>query len=299
VCRGGQESKTFKIRTAGGRRQWKLAFVSRITRILSFVVAAVAVEVHATAQSVQLQYGSPVAPIESRPGEAFLQRFEVAFDRRVDEQFVDRFHPFNVMNWKIELANSGSDHLRDSAVGAMRGAFAKSLTYGVREATVDLPIMFWLKERQGLLADFLRNSVDSVAEEAVAPLDTSYRPVERSWWERVKESGKVRYGIRPFQTSPYSFLSLALKDGDTVFLLCHLRYYYRHFADHRFEIALSLPLPHGLAFDIGTSYQFGRKRDEERLVIKIEKEFKSGGIVHVGFEAREGAAVFAGLAFPW
>ena len=82
-------------------------------------------------------------------------------------------------------------------------------------------------------------------------------------------------------------------------LLAHVRYHYRNFADHRFEIALSLPLPHGLAFDIGTSYQFGRKRDEGRVVIKIEKEFKSGGIVHVGFEAREGAAVFAGLAFPW
>src|SRR5256884_3912089 len=61
----------------------------------------------------------------------------------------------------------------------MRGAFAKSVVYGVREATVDLPIMFWLKERQGLLADFLRNSVDSVAEEAVAPLDTSDRKSTR------------------------------------------------------------------------------------------------------------------------
>ena len=299
MCRGGQESKTFKIRTAGSRRQWKLAFVSRITRILSFVVAAVAVEVHATAQSVQLQYGSPVAPIESRPGEAFLQRFEVAFDRRVDEQFVDRFHPFNVMNWKIELANGGSDHVRDSAVGAMRGAFAKSVTYGVREATVDLPIMFWLKERQGLLADFLRNSVDSVAEEAVSPLDTSYRPVERSWWERVKESGKVRYGIRPFQTSPYSFLSLALKDGDTVFLLCHLRYYYRHFADHRFEIALSVPLARGLAVDVGSSYQFGQHPKEDGLVVKLFKEFKSGGILHVGLEAQEHPTFFAGIALPW
>src|SRR6267378_1775160 len=34
VRRGGQESKTFKIRTAGSRRQWKLTFVSRINRIL-------------------------------------------------------------------------------------------------------------------------------------------------------------------------------------------------------------------------------------------------------------------------
>ena len=32
---------------------------------------------------------------------------------------------------------------------------------------------------------------------------------------------------------------------------------------------------------------------------KIVKEFKSGGIMHVGLEAREHPSFFAGMALPW
>lgn len=273
--------------------------MSRIVRILIFVAAVAALEVRAGDQSVQLQYIRPAAPVDSPPGESFLERFTVAFDRHVDEVFADRFHPFNVMAWSIELPESNSDHVRERAASAARNAFAKSVVYGVREATVDLPILLWLQDRQGLLADFLRNSLDNVGEEAVAPLDVSYRPEERSWWDRFSENGEVRYGIRPFRTSPYTFLSLGIKDGDALLLLAHVRYYYRHFADHRFEIALSVPLAHGLAFDVGTSYQFGRHGEEQGLAVKLFKEFKSGGIVHIGLEAGERPVFLAGIALPW
>jgi hypothetical protein len=93
-------------------------------------------------------------------------------------------------------------------------------------------------------------------------------------------------------------MSTAIKDDDTLLALGHVRYHYRDFANHRFEIALSVPLAHGIEFDIGALYQFGRHGDEERLVLKIAKEFKSGGIIHVGLEAGEHPVVFAGLAFP-
>ena len=271
----------------------------RLALFLILVAAAAAPEVRAGDQSVQLQYTRPPAPLESPPGETFLERFTVAFDRHVDEVFVDRFHPFNVMTWNIELANNGSDHLRDRAASAARNALSKSVVYGVREATIDLPILLWLQDRQGLLADFLRNSLDNVGEEAVSPLDVSYRPVERSWWQRMAENGQLSYGIRPFRTSPYTFLSLGFKEGDTLFLLCHVRYYYRHFADHRFELALSAPLAHGVALDVGTSYQFGRHDEVPGLAVKLFKEFKSGGILHVGLEAREHPVFFAGIALPW
>jgi len=250
-------------------------------------------------ESVQLQYSDPAPPVEAPPGEAFWEQFKIAFDRRVDERFADRLHPFAVMNWSIELADRSYEDFRERSTSAARHALSKSVVYGVREAAVDLPIMFWLKERQEFLADFLRNSVDDVGEEAVAPLDVSYRLVERSWWKRFVESGEVRYGIRPFTTSPYTFLSLGLRDGDRLFLLGHVRYHYRQFADHRFEIALSVPLAHGFAIDVGTSYQFGRHDEEERFVVKLFKEFKGGGIVHVGLEAKLRPAFFAGIAVPW
>jgi hypothetical protein len=134
----------------------------------------------------------------------------------------------------------------------------------------------------------------------VAPLDVSYRAVERSWWQGLSDSGgPLRYGIRPFRSDPYTFVSLGIKDGDNLLFLGHVRYHYDRFADHRFEIALSVPLAHGLAIDLGTSYQFGRHGDKQGLVIKLFKEFKSGGIVHVGLEARQNPAVFAGMVLPW
>ncbi len=246
-----------------------------LTRIFVWTAALAVVEMHAGDQSIGIQYNISPLPLESPPRETFLERYKVAFDRRLEDQFADRLHPFNVMNWSVDLADRGYDQFQERISSAARNAISKSVVHGFREAAVDLPIMLWLEDRQDFLADFLRNSVGNVGEERVAPLDVSYRLAERSWWKTLSENEDVRFGIRPFSTSPYTFLSRAIRD------------------------ALSLPLPHGLAFDIGTSYQFGRKRDEERLVIKIEKEFKSGGIVHVGFEAREGAAVFAGLAFPW
>ena len=277
----------------------KVGAVSFASRILIGLTVALAVGVQAADQNIQLEHSNRVAPLEAPPGEALLERFKVAFNQGVDDVFVDRFHPFNMMKWNLELATQDHDHFRDSAANAARGAFAKSVVYGAREATVDLPVLLWLNERQGVLADFLRNSVDSVAEEEVAPLDLRYRPVERSWWRRLSESGGVHYGIRPFRTSPYTFVSLGIKQGDNLLMLAHVRYHYRNFADHRFEIALSVPLAQGMAFDVGTSYQFGRHPEEGGLVVKLFKEFKSGGIMHVGMEAREHPSFFAGIAIPW
>jgi len=277
----------------------KLTFVRRIFCMFVCWAAVFVAGGHAADQSISLQRNNSAAAIESPPGEAVLERFKVVFDQRVDELFTDRFHPFNVMSWNMELADNDSDHLRERAASAGRNALSKSVGDGVREATIDLPILLWLKERQGLLADFLRNSLDSVGEEEVAPLDVSYRFGERSWWQRLSESGAVRYGIRPLSESPYTFLSLGIKDGDALLLLAHVRYHYRHFAEHLFEIALSVPLAHGFAIDLGTSYQFGRRDAEERLVVKLFKELKGGGIVHLGLEAQQHPALFAGIALPW
>jgi hypothetical protein len=258
-----------------------------------------AVAANASDQSVQLQYGSPATPLESPPGDTIRDRFKVAFEQRVGDQFADQFHPFNVMGWNRESIDKDAGYLRDRTTSAARNAFSKSAVYGVREATVDVPILLWLEERQGILADFFRNSIGSVGEEAVVPLDPSYRPAEQSWWKRLAEKNEVRYGIRPFSTNPYAFLSFALKEGDTVALLGHVRYHYVSFAEHRFELALSVPLGRGLGFDLGTSYQFGRRGHQEGLVVKLLKEFKSGGILHVSLEAREHPAMFAGIALPW
>lgn len=262
---------------------------------------AAAMAVGAQADDVNIQVGqtNSVAPIEGPPGPAFWERFKASFNSEVDDEFTDRLHPFNIMNWQVELSRSSYELYRDRTAGAARSALTKSVMHGLREATADLPVLTWLNERQGLLADFLKNSIDSVQEEAVAPLSVAYRAEERNWWRRMSEDGSVRYGIRPFSTSPYTFFSVALRDADELFLLAHVRYHYRNFADHLFEIALSLPLPDGFSFDVGTSYQFGQHDAEQRLAVKLFKEFKSGGIMHVGVDVARHPAVFAGVALPW
>jgi hypothetical protein len=269
------------------------------SRWLICVAAGLTVATHASDQSVQLQYGSPAAPLESPPGETMRERFSAAFDRRISEQLDERFHPFSVASWVRESVERDADYLNDRATSAARNAISKSAVYGLREATIDVPILLWFEERQGILADFFRNSLGNAGEEAVVPLDPWYRPAEQSWWKRLAERNEVRYGIRPFTTSPYAFLSFVLKEGGTAALLGHVRYRYVSLAEHRFELALSVPLGRGLAFDVGTSCQFGQNGHQEALVVKLLKEFKSGGILHVSMEAREHTAFFAGMALPW
>jgi hypothetical protein len=159
--------------------------------------------------------------------------------------------------------------------------------------------MGWLQEHQRLLADFLWDSIDSVEEEAVAPLDLSYRPVERSWWKQLAERRQLRYGVRPLSASPYAFLSMAFKDGENLLMMSHIRYRLREFGDHRFELALSVPLAPGLSVDVGTFYQFGQSDIERKLVVKVFKEFAPGSFMHIGLEAGRSPQLFAGMAFNW
>ena len=271
------------------------------SRLFAYVAAVVAAGAHAGNEGVKLEYSASSFPVESPAHEAFAfwERFTFAFDRSADEVFADRLHPFNSMNWSMGLAEHDSISLREQPSRAAREALAQSFVSGLREAAADLSLVTWLEERQSWLADFLVNSVDSVEEEALAPTGLSYRVLERSWWKRVSDSGRTRYGIRPFRADPYAFVSFGLKDGGTPFLLAHVRYYYDQLSDHRFEFAMSVPLSCGFSIDLGTSYQLGGLNDEKRAVLKVFKQFRSGGILHVGFEAREHSALLAGMSLPW
>ena len=261
------------------------------------VVAAV--QVQAVDQDAQLQYSTAPLPITPAPrsDDGVWQRFKIALHENAADLFADRFHPFKVMNLTVQLDDRFNE-FRERTSKTARYTLLKSSVDAAREATVDLPAMSWLEERGSFIGEFLRNSVGSVEEEWVAPLNPSYGIVERSWWNRLSTTGDIRYGIRPFSTAPYAFFSLGLRQGETLILLGNLRYYYRNLTDHKFEFAMSVPLSYGFSVDVGTSYQFGQ-HDDERVVLKILKQFKSGGIFHVGFEVRDRPVAFAGVALPW
>ena len=203
------------------------------------------------------------------------------------------------MGWDFNREDDDSWHdAVERANRRMRSALMKSVQYSLRDAAVVLPAAVWFEGREDALSEFFVNSVDAVEEEAVEPLNPQYRPAERRWWQELKEKRVLRYGIRPFRTDPYTFLSARLQDGDHLLLLGHVRYYFRDLADHRFEVAVSLPLGNGFALDAGNAYQFGRHEDESKFVVKLSKPLKQGGIVHLGFEVQSSPAVFAGISVP-
>jgi len=249
---------------------------------------------------MQLDYEVPkrVLATPVAPPETFWERFEFAFDHNAQRVFTDRFHSFNTMRWYLELADHSADELRDRTTREARGAFSRSVVTGVREAAIDLPFMVWLEGRQDFLSDLLLHSLDTVEEEAVAPLDPAYRLLERSWWQRLSNSRDFYYGLRPFQTSPYAFIGMGIRNGDTVLVLAHLRYHYSHYADHEFEFALSLPLAHGVSIDAGTAYRFGQHQEAQVVVLKLFKQFAGGGIMHVGMELQQHPTFVVGMSLP-
>lgn len=249
---------------------------------------------------MQLQYEVPPILLrwaDPRPA-TFWERFEFSFEDQAERIFTDRFHSLNTINWHFELAGRAADDFRDNSAHAASRSLSRSLAISFREATFDLPLLVWLREHRSFFADLVLNSMEASGEEAVAPLNLSYRLLERSWWERLAASRGFSYGIRPFQTSPYAFISAGIWNGDSLLMLAHVRYHYRHFADHQFELAVSVPLAPGVSIDVGTAYQFGRHEDATRLVVKLSKQFAEGGIMHIGLEAQEHPRLLVGLSLP-
>jgi hypothetical protein len=276
-------------------------------RYIAFVLAlgttGLVIEADAVEGEIDPHYGNFVLSAESPSPDLdlliFRERFDVAYVRNVNGIFADELHPLNVIKWNIDLKGTDfSDNLHDRITSKARSAFAKSIEYGIRDAAVEAPLLLWLDQHHSWFAELIRGSVGNVEEESLAPLDVAYRGGEQSWWKNMLRTGGTHYGLRPFSTSPYAYVSHAIKDSGKTVLLANVRYYYDRFSDHRFELSLSLPLAYGLAIDLGSAYEF-RNHDDARFVIKLLKEFKGGGIAHLGFEVRDYPELIAGISFRW
>jgi len=272
--------------------------VSRNKWICIQVTAVLAVNGHAADE--MLLENSDVRPpdhLAPRVPDDLWGRFTYAFNANAPDLFADAVHPFKAMRW--ELRTETSEDFLERSTSAGRDALLKSISYAARDVAVETAFMEWLAERQSFLAGLLRNSVGNAAEEKVSPLDPGYGVTEQSWWRRFAENGDFRYGLRPFRTNPYAFASMAVRDGEKLLFLTHIRYHYDSFADHNFELALSMPLTHGYFANFGTSYQFGRNETEKRLVVKISKDLADGGIFHVGVELKQSPVMLAGVSVPF
>ena len=229
------------------------------------------------------------------------QRFDRSFQSRADNEFTDQFHPFNLIqpagDGNFRLFDDRIDRPAEVASDALADAFSASL----RDAALGMnfPIIVWLRDREDFLANLLWDSLDSVEEQSISPIDLSYRRSERSWWNEISKSSRLRFGLRPFNTSPYAFTSWRIKDGERVRLLGHLRYRFRGFSDHALELALSTPVARGLSLDVGTTYQFGQHDERNALVFKLTKTFSPHVLLHVGVEAEKHQVLLAGLSVSW
>lgn len=252
----------------------------------------------ASGQLMQLHYKAPDIVIKSPEDvpETFLERFESAFNDNSQHIFTDRFHSINTLGWYTELRDGSIQTLGQHASRIAAGSLSRSIVTGFREAALELPFMDWLDANRGFVADLVLDSLASAEEEAVTPLNPAYRVMEKSWWTRLSESKGFRYGLRPFQVSPYAFVSTGIWSKEKLLAMAHLRYHFRHFTDHQFEMALSVPLSRGVAFDVGTSYEFGRHAEAKKLVLKLSKQFSNGGIVHVGMEAQQHPTFLVGVS---
>jgi hypothetical protein len=263
-------------------------------------VAAAVVAGHAAEPGVAPQASSFTLSLVSPPPQpvVFWQRFDFAFDNNVNGVFADALQPLNAVRWNVDLRGRDfSDNFRERASSRARGAFIRSLEYGGREAILAIPLMLWLDENQSWFAKLLRGSIGNVNEEIAAPLDISHEGLQQSWW-RAEASQGTDYGIRPFRTSPYAYVSHGITEGDRIILLAHIRYYYDRFAHHRMELGFSVPLEYGIMLDCGNSYEFA-SHDAQHIAIKLVKELRGGGMARVGFEVRQHPALIAGITFGW
>ena len=249
---------------------------------------------------MHLEYKASKLVIES-PEESpvtFWERFDQAFANNSEKIFSDRFHSINTLNWYLAPVDGGFESFGDRGARTAAGALSRSVVTGFREAAIDLPFMEWLDGQRGFVVDLVMDSLDTIEEESVNPLNPSYRILEKSWWKRLSESRGFRYGLRPFQISPYAFVSAGIWSGDSLLAMTHLRYHYRRFSEHQFEMSMSVPLSRGVSFDVGAARIVGREADSAKLVFKLSKLLKSGGIVHVGMEAKDRPSFLVGMSVP-
>ena len=270
--------------------------------VVAAIIAAVGVQAAETLMHLEnpdYSFMTDLPPEEAYPG--LLRRFDVSFQGRADDAFTDKFHPFNLIqrvgDGRLRLFDESIDRQAEVAGDALSSAFSASL----RDAALgmNLPIMIWLRDREDFFANLLWNSVDSVEEESISPTDLSYRRTERSWWNAIAKSDRLQFGLRPFNTSPYAFMSWRIKDGERVRLLGHVRYRFRGFTDHSFELALSTPMARGLSLDFGTTYQIGQHDERKALVFKLTKSFSPHALMHIGVEVEKHPVLIAGLSVSW
>lgn len=271
--------------------------ICRLFLSLAAVVASVA---QGATGNIDLQneLRQAIPDLATEEPSGFWSRWHAAYEDQTDEVFADRLHPLKVMEFSLKHPGETWENSVERGDRAVRGAFVKSFEYSLRDASFGLPLINWVESHQDIFGNFLADSVDAVQEESISPFSLSSGQAERTWWKSLAMKRAYRFGLRPFRSSPYAYVAVRVKEAGQTLLLGNLRYYLQNFSDHRFELSFSVPMPGGMAFDVGTFYQFGPHAEQHRVVAKIFKPLKYGGIAHLGVEVQKDPLLFAGITMP-
>ena len=155
--------------------------------------------------------------------ESFWEIFKTTYNGNSTKLFWNGLNPLRVGRTLTRFPDQ-SDQFRSQIDDAAKSATRHSFEYSFREAFLDSPGMIWLKDRSDPLAVFFKSSIGNVTEEEIDSQDVTYRPAPDSFWRSLYKEG-IKYGVRPFRTSPYVFVGYALGDKRDPIVLFNLRYF--------------------------------------------------------------------------
>ena len=235
-------------------------------------------------------------------GKAYSLHAKNRFERLVSRRWMGLFIRYSTFE------ATGPDRIESIA----RNAFMRSLQYSAREILLETAIAVnlrhYLDDSFRGLGEFILTSLGSVDEERIESVSLDFQEAEHSWWDELRQTKRIRYGIRPFRTSPYAFIGLRITDGSRKnILFANLRYHFDHFKFHRGEALIAVPLPDKWEFDTGIAYSnsASHKESGRELVWTVRLERPLVGVnpyssFFVSADlGREERRVLMGLSGSW
>lgn len=207
---------------------------------------------------------------------------------RLERNFRQRFGALAHMEWYF-LTDHQEDNFEKRYHNKQTRRFSNNLidvlSEGSREWFVETPAFSWGEDFGERALDALplfrglRDSIAGVDEEEINTTVFSLAPAERSWFSSLQHSDVVRYGVRPFRTSPYGFVSVGFSDPDIEQKIAlHLRIYAERFARQRMEAVASVQLTS--SWEVAGAMSYEPKRDTQdkgplAFSVRLQKIFAS------------------------
>jgi len=228
-------------------------------------------------------------------------------------QSQDRFEQLVTRRWMSLFVHSSTFESvspeRIESIG--KNALTKSVIQSGREILLEtslaLNIRDYLDDTLQGAGQFIMTSLGSVDEEEIETVSLDFQGTGYSWWNELRRGNRIRYGIRPFRTSPYAFMGLRLNDGaDGELLFANLRYYFYRFESHRVEALFTVPLVDKWNFNTGVAYSNADQDIEDgrelAWTLRLERplwEVNPYGSFFVSADVGQESRILFGLSAFW